>query len=737
MKTKLLLGVALFTTLSTHAQTTENKRPVKLVNMAQKLAAKYDLAKRASEHSTPSNSQTMPIGPAFQMSSKSASTSVSWKLISGSLNIYGVLEISGKPLHYNNELNAVSFIHRKSFTYISNPVATPSTAASGVIVGMVSANCGTDWDSTCIWNNNTNWARYPQGGFWNPPGNTTLSNAHLVVSGPVTAATGSWVGSYLASKKLDAIGGLGNNNVASTLTGAQQFEPNAVNINTVLGKFDYPSYSFSSTDDGKVHSLGIIVNDFNGTGSARQYRGARVLTGTVSPGQVVQWSSDSVIVAPLTKTNTAGDSQLLGEPHMAWNESGTVGYVVHFGCLASATNPINFGFQPIIYRYSVNSPTWTLMPPIDFSLPQFQNKVLKRIPSTTSNTDIAIPFFNTSEGIDCVVDKNDKLHIVSTLFGSAASETSSLGVVSEFVNADGDTYSFGHVAGLRPYIYDFMETSTGWNVAIIDSMSSEAPGERSADDGYNENPWDPTGGGGTDKVSSAARIQASRTPDGRFIVYTWAESDTSFTSGGKKWNNIPNIKARAFDVDRQVVSLNEINLTSSTDAPLISTRAQMHHVSPTCQFVSIAGVSAISPFTYTVDVKVPVTVTTNQNTPLTQEMPNDHWYSCAQLAFRFPDKYIDPSEVGLTEKNINTLLNGVLFPNPASKLAYLKLDLVDASVIQVQVINHLGQVITNFDTVGKLGENTIELNLNGASEGIYIVKIKIGNSVGTKKLIVE
>ena len=164
----------------------------------------------------------------------------------------------------------------------------------------------------------------------------------------------------------------------------------------------------------------------------------------------------------------------------------------------------------------------------------------------------------------------------------------------------------------------------------------------------------------------------------------------------------------------------------------------MHNMSSTCQFVSSTNPVAS---TFTANVKVPITISTNLNSPLTQDLPNVHWYSCAGLAFRFTGTNVavaDPNNTISIADNSNSLfLNSVLFPNPASKIVNLKLNIANNSPIQIQLINHLGQLVRTIETTGKIGENNIEINLTDVSEGIYMVKIKAGNAVTTKKLIVE
>lgn len=89
---------------------------------------------------------------------KGAASVSSFTSFSSSFNIYGVLSSYSKPLHYNYNINTVSFIQRKSASYIGVP-----NDNTGVIVAMISSNWGVNWDSTCIYSDATNPGRYPQG----------------------------------------------------------------------------------------------------------------------------------------------------------------------------------------------------------------------------------------------------------------------------------------------------------------------------------------------------------------------------------------------------------------------------------------------------------------------------------------------------------------------------------------------------------------------------------------------
>ena len=710
MKKQLLIGALLLITIASNSQT--KFKPSGKIDYAEKMLKKERLLMRAESIS----SQNAVINPSNDESSSSQSANSSqpintWGVIGGSQNIYGVLVSEQRPLQYNDNLNAVSFIHRKSASYVASP-APAATAASGVMLAEISNDWGVSWDSTCFWSNNTNWARYPQGAIYNAPATNTsnaMSSAYIVGSGPCTSAASSWVGNWYASKQL---GGLNYNNAPSTAVGAQQFMT-TVPSNTAVGKHSFSRISFSSTDDGKVRSIGALNGDDAGTTFATLGRkGAAVVKGTFNSG-VFSWTSDSIICDAAVRTD-GGKS--MGGSQMAWNESGTVGYVVFIGSASGATLS-NKGWQPIVYKTTNSGASWALIGGIDFNSPSM-TQILDRIPSINTSTNITIPFFSGGEGMGLTVDFNNKLHIVSTLVGSYSNDIDSITYSYSFST---EKYSWGHEPGNRPYVYDFIGDGTApWSYITVDSLSSEGPGSASGDPGYDENPWDADAG---TKVTSDSRIQAGRTPDGKYIIYSWAESDTNFTNNAKKWNSLPNLHVRCLDVTTGSLSPTEPII--STTSPGVSSRAMFHYMSST------SGSAAVS--SNSINITMPFTV--SNSLPYSQLTNNKHWYISSVLKFKVPGS--GSGSVSLLNNGSENSSNSVIFPNPAKNNTSLLLELNENTSVDLVILNTMGQVLKAMKIQGQIGENNVNLDLNGMSTGIYIVNVKVGNSLSTKKLIIE
>ena len=726
MKKQVLLGSVLLAAISTFSQTGRIKpSPTSLVDT--KVIAKAKFASEETLSKAPT-ANTISDNSALPSNSGSKTTVANtWNNFTASMNIYGVVISYGKPLQWNDELNAITFVHRKSPTYSVN--GSSSQTESGSIVTMISQDCGVTWDSTLVYADPTNRGRYPQGGIYNPPStptNTDINNAYIVTNGPVTLGSG-WVGNFYASKQL---GSVNYDDNISTVPNAVQYFSSTGPYPANLGRHDFSMYGFSATDDGKMRTLAGVTDDGLTADTA-----VMLVTGTFNNG-VFDWAG-KVFNPPTTIDPTDGTENWISRPMMAWNESGTVGYVVIIGSRTGKTGS-NVGFQPIVYKTTNSGGTWSEENGIDFNSSAFDD-VKRSITSVQSDSTLEVPFFNWIEGIDCTVDANDKLHIFSSIIGHFSNAVDSLGFTSVF-GAEG--YRWPHEPGFRPYLYDFIydgtNASPSWSHITIDSMSTEGPGNLTTSNGYQDNPWDPDPAQTNQKVRIDARLQMSRTPDGKFIVYTWTESDTTFTNGQKKWNNLPNIKARVLDVTTGLVDGTELNVTSSSPANSeVVNRAMYHFVSPKCRLSST--VTANGPA-----LRVPITVS-NSN-PYSQLTANKHWFSFATLNFgNIPDANIvlcgplttPTNTTGVAENILTSANSSYVFPNPAKNNAQVNVSLVNNAKIQIDVLNTVGQIVKSVKTNGQSGSNTVNVDLNGLASGIYLVNVKVDNASSTKKLVIE
>jgi hypothetical protein len=663
----------------------------------------YDL-QESSLQNVSSNTFTGPvkqvkhkINPAFKVAACNQFT--------GSMNVLGYLISQEKPLQYNKAVNAVSMIARKSSTYTAS-----SNSNSGTIVGHYSTNLGSTWNSTCIWANANSLARYPQGGIYNPLGNTNINNAYIVGTGPFTSSAGGWGGTtngnWYASKQITTPG--------NTTPGADQ-QPSFYQ-----GGFLKPHYmsrySFTAIDGGLVRSMANIVADPAGTTNATfGLRGALMVKGTFNAGAMV-WSVDSFI--PPVNLRPDG-SPLIGTsaPVMAWNDAGTIGYVMILGS-RSGTGPSMNGFQPIVYKTTNSGASWSLLPANDFADPACFTAVYDRLYPLNSNTTVVCPNFAQSEGFDVAVDNAGNLHLVTMALGHYSNDPDSLGYRYVFGT---EQYSYGYTGPFDfPTIYDFYTRSTGgWDYHVVDSMATEGPSGTSGQPGYGSNIWSDGSGA---KMDQDARIQISRSDDGTKIFYSWTESDPSVL--GLNWNVFPDIKVRGFDVNTKMVTprMNATGGVTNADQS-----GYYHYMSN-----KAAGSS-------TGCMTMPFTITYNSTYNGGIDV-NTYYLDNIQLcASSFTVPAMSP-KVGCTlnlpqQTAFNFEVNA--FPNPAENYATILIGLKESSSFEVTLYNSVGQTVDTYKVNGQPGANEINIDLSNYARGVYFYNVKVGNAIVTKKLVIQ
>jgi hypothetical protein len=692
MKKHLLIGTALLVAISAYPQ---NGRLSKPNGIAQITTKKLDYNENTSQNSSTFTAPVKHAKPAIKNSFKIAA--VTANMFTGSMNVFGYLVSNSRSLQFNPGVSAVSFVARKSATYTAS-----SNSNSGTIVGLYSTNLGGTWNETCIWANGTNLARYPQGGIWNPLGNTNINNAYIVGTGPITA--GAWDGNWYASKQITTPG--------NTTPGAdQQAELDAT---PTMKKHGMSRYAFTTIDGGLARSMATVLNDINGTTFAGQgLRGAAMVKGQFNAGAFV-WSVDSFI--PSTRLRTDGSKLLSAVPMQAWSESGAVGYVVMYGSRTGAS-PSMSGMQPIVYITTNSGASWSLLPANDFADPINFKGVWDRLYPINSNTNVICPNFTGTEGFDVQVDVNGQLHLATMAYGHTSTHVDTLGYRNVFGT---EQYSYGNTGPFDyPIIYDFYtKPSGGWDYHMVDSMGTEGPSGTSGQPGYGSNPWSDGSGA---KMDLDARIQMSRSADGTKMYYSWTESDSSVA--GVKWNIYPDIMMKGFDVVAKKVT------------PRFNVTAGVANMNSDAYYQYMGNKAApVAGSCY----EIPLTVT--RNATLNGGVSVDTYYlSGAQLCpANFTLNPMSPKGVGVGVANATTVNFEVLnFPNPANAATTIIVGLKDASNFEVVLYNSIGQMVDTYKVNGQVGSNEINIDLSSFNSGIYFYNVKVGNSVVTKKLVIQ
>ena len=92
--------------------------------------------------------------------------------------------------------------------------------------------------------------------------------------------------------------------------------------------------------------------------------------------------------------------------------------------------------------------------------------------------------------------------------------------------------------------------------------------------------------------------------------------------------------------------------------------------------------------------------------------------------------------IGMDKAERNDLIKSV-YPNPAQNQVNIDLNMEQNENVTVGILNTLGQVVVNKQFGDMNGANTLTLDLDNISKGMYFVKIQIGNKIYTKPLTVN
>jgi hypothetical protein len=692
MNKHLLLGTALLVAISAYPQAGKITKPSGVVLTSPK---KIDINESTNHNATAFTGPVKQVKNVTKSNAKSAGSIPSFRF-TGSHNVFGYLVSQSRPFQYNKAINAISMIARKDFTY------TPTVNGnSGSITGLWSTNLGTTWDETCMWADGANLGRYPQGGIYNPLGNANPLNAYLVGCGPITGGSG-WLGNWYVSKQISSPG---NTTPAVDMQAHLDASP-------TIPKHAMSRYSFNTTDGAVVRSMATILTDINGTTNlAYGLRGAAMVKGLFSAGAFV-WSVDSFI--PALNTRPADGSGIMyGVPVQAWDDAGVVGYVVILGSRAG-TGPTMNGYQPIVYKTTNSGASWSLLPANDFADPVAFRGVYERMYPLSSNTAVICANFSGSEGFDVAVDMNGNLHYATMTYGHYSNHGDSLGYRNVFGT---EQYSYGNTGPFDyPIIYDFYTKSTGgWGYHMVDSMGTEGPSGTSGQPGYGSNVWSDGSGG---KMDQDARIQINRTDDGRKLFYSWSESDSAIV--GLKWNIYPSIMMKGYDVGINMVTP-RINVTTGD----LNVDQGAYY-----QYMNTRAIGSS-----TSCVTIPFTV--SKNATLDGAVTIDTYFLGDQVCpTAFSITPMSPTGIASTKNNVVDY-DVINFPNPANGATTIIVGLKVASNFEVSLYSSVGQLITSYNLVGQVGSNQIDVNLSSLSAGIYFYNVKVGNSVVTKKLVVQ
>lgn len=439
--------------------------------------------------------------------------------IGAASNIYSTLDVSQNQVHYNPELDIVTFVHRQN-------TATWSDGGSGVVRYDISTDGGATWTLDELLtpmlrdSNNTGGTddgihietpdgtdivygyRYPSGLVMTPSGGS-IDDSYYVAMGPcVSSPLGSpWAHNYFASHKLDG-SDANDEQIFQVLNNADSGWANIDYMGRGLVRGGEDVYAISTNwNNDIVYNLSQYV----------------FWKGSINDSDDdLEW--EYTIVHPDFKLSS-GSPIVNGNVGVAFNLDGSVGYMVIGGCLSDYTGDME---RPVVYKTTDNGATWVLQAELDIA---------------ASSVGVALGGLPYFRDFDVVVDANDDLH-----------------VLGEMMQYDETLTNFSYEGHFADFILSSSE-NTWTDIIVGDILNSDAGGylPGSFQDLY-------------------THVQISVSEDGEKVFYGWSESVDN------EINDTPDIMARGMDVNN--ATWTDIkNLTLDTDAESVAAYATLSPVS--------------------------------------------------------------------------------------------------------------------------------------------------------------
>lgn len=635
-------------------------------------------------------------------------------------------------LTYNADLNAVLWTTRVS----SNWNFTGKTSGAQQATWL-NVTAGT-WDSCITWKNpaDNHGGRYPSGSFLNPSGNTSISNAYAVGSGPVTDGA-NWAGTWYTARSLG-----GNYHAIPGLTDSLYTNKGTAPFGNVG---DFTNYGYLNYDAQQVgnrvltagplydaSTTGTNVNNVHGMVIA-----SASLTGTGVHG--VSWSADSSIKPSFYKGTLGFVNN--GQARIAFGLDNQTGYAVFLGRLATNYgNKADSTISPVVYKTTDGGTSWTgpLLPGYDWYCkhPEVAKNVGDYLYNGGTGGLIDIAEYNNyafdaSLGADLTVDANGVLHFVcgvTTPFREHGSTSiDSMGVYSF-------TEDYDYISN-RPIFWDFMTDGTtayGWKTLMVDSLISgdikTGDGTSTGDSTSLLSPFSDGQGG---YLGVTAHLTVSRSTDGHAIFYGWCDSYPGTT--GSLSNIAPDIFVKGYDVT-----------TGKVTASITKTNGGNN--SAGCFFPYISSTSYKDASNNWV---VPAVYAQGRGAaPWDGTQPVDYYYTNC-YTFAASDFSINATVnsantgacpvrgiVGI--QKINAFESSISnYPNPFNGTTNIVVKLSESKNIDVKVYDAIGNVVFSKNTMGTYGANTIVFDGSNLSAGMYYYTVTAGAEKATKKMVIQ
>lgn len=573
-------------------------------------------------------------------------------------NAYGLYAGGKTAIWADNDLNTLSFIHRANLPSSGHLRIDISTDGGATWTG----NIGPVYSPDEVTHFN---ARYPQALIYNPTGNTDPDDAYVVFMAPtLDDSNDNWGGICYGTWKIDsAATSFGSMTSVNPL---YYLIPSGMTINSD-GKIMGVDRSFPETSQDYEDSLVIFSAEFNSTTEEFEFSS----------------KNHYFPVSDATMLSTGEKSYPLS-PKIAFHPTDpNIGYIATLTHQDITTVP-DEGYYPVVMKTTDGGQTWSAPIPVplkgfgDLISPDFiTDDELQEEFHPNPAPDRSDIWFRTAFDLDLVVDGDGNPHIaVVVSIGDNGLGLTPFAVFSGFVLGMFNIWS--------------PDGGTTWDAKLLSRLMNFR--------------------GQFGDISEDPRPQASTTPDGSKVFFSWLNTDTLIF--GPIANIHPDIYVVGFDpvTDSRTQTF---NVTAGTLADGGSFMATMP------EFVFADGGTYTIPFVYQ---------DFNPSDPLSTAT---FWYV---HGFEITDQDFQYSTNNIIKPTLNVSQN---YPNPFNGYTNIDIQLDQPANVKFTVHNVVGQVVyqKNYGVL-PVGTHKLEL-IKELNKGIYMYTVQAGEISVTKKMMVK
>ena len=622
---------------------------------------------------------TSTVTPAFLKNTRDVNF-VSVVSIGTSVNAYSYGYAGGQKsiLYANNDLNTVTHIHRMGGTLDPG-------GYSGDLGIDISTDGGMNWSNQneiYISNisggeYNTDAARYPNHGIWNPAGNTDPDNAYVTYFAPcIDGSNGadSWGGHAIGRAR---IGDLTNDTTKNLTHSAPPY-------------YQYLPDAYDVSKDGII--IAVDANQDWTTGTVA-YQGSLI----VYRGVWDEGIEDFVFERSLLDFPTNVENDRPVHVKFAFGPDGQTGWICVITDNASVTPLTDLRYYyPVLIKTTDGGESWDDPIPVRLDGPDGLPGVLNYL-TDQQITDLYEPPapardeipYTTAFDCDIAVDAWGNPHVAVIVGVGASTEYSIISAVEYF-------------AAFDIFSIDGGNTWDGY-------MCGKAKQFR--------------GTFGTD-YSEDNRIQISSSQDGDKIFVTWLDTWLE----GAEENNAPDVFIRGIDVNMPPepwhYTCNEENEPLPTNVTTFSEAMWQAYFAVTSRISLDDGDG-----TYTIPICYQ-----QMTTPFDPALAVQYKY-----IQDFTFEPLNWCWTGVDEININSITTvSQNYPNPFSQTTTVEVNLAEKASLSLKVTNILGQEVMTIEKgLVSNGVYTFTIDRANLQNGIYFYTVKANNSEVTRKMIIR